>query len=365
MIEHDFKLAAVKTGAPLYREVSAPNIERFIGTAQIPMGVAGPVDVHGDHASGRFHIPMATTEGTLVASTTRGMKVINESGGARVKSLRTGGIQRTPVFEFHSIDDASEFAEIINRDWSWLVPVMESTTTHGKVIDIHAWQMNRYVCVRTSMNPGDASGQNMVSISTQQAVLAILKRFPSVKRHFLEGGFCGEKVASNASALLGRGKSVSVSVSIPEAVMRDITRADLADLPVLHQIYSTYSMWGGNNNSHCSLANTLTAMYIACGQDVATLPESHQAQNSMSYDADAKVLHWEVHIANIVAGTIGGGTGLPTQREALDIMGCYGAGKIDKFVELCAVAALANEISFWGAICSQEWIDAHASLKQR
>jgi hydroxymethylglutaryl-CoA reductase (NADPH) len=124
-------------------------------------------------------------------------------------------------------------------------------------------------------------------------------------------------------------------------------------------------MWGGGQSSHNSIANTLVAMYIACGQDVAATVESRWANNVFELDRDRNTLRWDVHIPNITAGTVGGGTGLPTQRECLDLMGCAGSGKVDKFVELCAVAALANEISFWGALCAQEWIDAHASLKSR
>ena len=129
--------------------------------------------------------------------------------------------------------------------------------------------------------------------------------------------------------------------------------------------YSNFALWSGNSNSHLSLPNALAAVFIAAGQDVATLPESTSAQNILDLDVANGVLHWDVHIPNINAGTVGGGTGLPTQRECLEIMGCHGSGKVNKFVELCAVASLANEISFWGAMCAQEWISAHAGLRSR
>lgn len=158
----------LQDGNAIYEKRSTSNIENFVGTTRVPVGLAGPVVVHGDQAKGTFYIPMATTEGTLVASTSRGMKVMNECDGVRVKVVRNGGIQRAPVFEFDTIDNAFEFTQSINDDWSWLVPIMESTTSHGKVIDIHAWQLGRIVCVRMTMDPGDASGQNMVSISGQR-----------------------------------------------------------------------------------------------------------------------------------------------------------------------------------------------------
>lgn len=349
----------------IYQELSVSNIENYVGTTRIPVGLAGPVKVLGDHAKGTFFIPMATTEGTLVASTARGMKIMNESGGVRVKVVRNGGIQRAPVFEFDNIDDAYDFTQAINDDWSWIVPVMESTTAHGKVMSIQAWQLGRMVCLRMTMDSGDASGQNMVSISAQVGVDAIVKRYPSITRYRMGGGISGEKTPSSVNTLLGRGKAVTASVTIDGEVMRRITRAEIADIPMHQQNVSNFAMWGGGQGSHNSIANTLVAMYIACGQDVAATVECRWANNIFEYDRDNDSLRWDVHIPNITAGTVGGGTGLPTQRECLELIDCHGSGKVDKFVELCAVAALANEISFWGALCAQEWIDAHASLKSR
>lgn len=349
----------------IYEELAVSNIENYVGTARIPVGIAGPVHVRGQYATGTFFIPMATTEGTLVASTARGMKVINECGGVRVKVVRNRGVQRAPVFEFETLDDAQAFNDAINNDWSWLQPVIESSTSHGKLIDVQSWQLGRVVCVRISMDPGDASGQNMVSIASKNGVDEIVRRFTTIKRHRMGGGLSGEKVSSNASTVLGRGKSITASVSIPGDVMKRITRAEIADIPRHQQIYSNFSMWGGNLNSHNSVANTLTAMYIAAGQDVAAIFESRLANNMLDYEPEKNILHWDVHIPTLTAGTVGGGTGLPTQRECLELMDCYGSGNSNKFAELCAVAALANEISFWGAMCAHEWIDAHASLKSR
>ena len=293
------------------------------------------------------------------------MKIINACGGVKVRVVRNGGIQRAPVFEFQSIDDAFAFAQSLNTEGSWLRPIMKSTTSHGKLMDIHCWQIGRMVCVRMTIDPGDASGQNMVSIAAQKGAEALVERFSTIRRFRMGGGLSGEKVPSSANTLLGRRKAVAASITIPAGIMHSITRADIADMQRLHQCYSNFALWSGKSNSHLSLTNTLTAMFIATDQDVATLPESATAQNILDYDAAQGVLHWDIPIPNVNAGTVGGGTGLPTQRECLDIMGCQGTGKVNKFVELCAVASLANEISFWGAMCAQEWISAHAGLRSR
>jgi hydroxymethylglutaryl-CoA reductase (NADPH) len=365
LFEERWAATVLQDQKDVYAAASAANVENYVGTVRIPVGLAGPVEVLGEHAQGTYFIPMATTEGTLVASTSRGMKVINESGGVRVRVVRHGGIQRAPVFEFDTLDDARAFCDSINADWSWLRPVVEATTAHGKLVDVRAWQLGRVVCVRISMDPGDASGQNMVSIAAQNGVAEISRRFPGIRRYRMAGGLSGEKEPSSVNALLGRGKAVAASVSIPGEVMRKLTRADIADVPRHHQNYSNFAMWSGALASHNSIANTLTAMYIATGQDVAAIHECRRANNVLDYDAKNNVLHWDVHIPTLTAGTIGGGTGLPTQRECLELMGCYGSGNVDRFAELCAVAALANEISFWGAVCAHEWIDAHAELRSR
>ncbi len=349
----------------LYAECAQPNIENYVGTARVPVGLAGPVSVRGDKAQGEFFIPMATTEGTLVASTSRGMKVINASGGARVRVINNGGIQRAPVFEFESMDDACDFTTELNNDWSWLVPVLESTTSHGKVIEVRCWQMARLVCMRVSMDSGDASGQNMVSIATQKAVIALREKYPIIKRHLMAGGVSGEKVASNINVLEGRGKSVVVSVQISGDVLAKITRAAMKDIVRLHSTYSNFAQLAGNSNSHHSHSNVLAAIYIATGQDPATLPEAAFAQNVLRHDVENDTLLWEASLPNVNVGTVGGGTNLPTQKECLEIMGCHGSGNVEKFAELCAVTSLANEISFWGSVCAEEWVGAHADLKHK
>lgn len=362
---HSLEDTVLQREDALYRGAAKSNIENFVGTVRVPVGIAGPVHVRGDEAKGEFYIPFATTEGTLVASTSRGMKVINESGGARVAVVSNGGIQRAPVFEFENFDQAREFTDSMNADWSWLVPVLEESTAHGKVLDVHCWQLASKVCMRVTMDSGDASGQNMVSIATANAVVAILKKYPEIVRHRMAGGLSGEKVASHVNALHGRGKNVIVSVDIPGEVMERVTRADIKDIPRLHRSCADFNLLAGSHNSHCSHSNALTAIYIATGQDPATIPEAAFAQNSIEFDEGSNTLRWEVHIPNMNVGTVGGGTGLPTQRECLEIMECYGSGMVNKFAELCAVASMANEISFWGSVCAQEWVRAHAELKKK
>lgn len=354
----------LRRDAALYEQPSRRNIERYVGTARVPVGLAGPLTIHGEHARGVFHVPMATTEGALVASTCRGMKVLTESGGVHVRVMRHGTIQRAPVFQLPDVGAAVRFAAAL-ADWAFLIPVVAGETKHGTLDDVRCFVTGRHVHVRISLRPGDAAGQNMVSIAAAACVREIAARHEGIERVWMEGGFSGEKVASGLTSALGRGRGAVASASIPADVLTRITRARAADLPMFLQVNSNASLWGGSRNNHASLINILPALYIATGQDVASVGESSVAQNTVEYIERDGILKWEVACPNLVLGTVGGGTGLPTQRECLEILGCAGPGNADKLAEICAATALANEISFLSAICANEWVSAHAALRHR
>lgn len=365
MKKFDNQLPETGRDKALYEPLVTKNIENFVGLARVPVGLAGPLLINGRFAQGEFYVPLATTEGTLVASTSRGMKVLNESGGVKTQVVREGGIQRAPVFQFATVSEAADFAQALEQDWAWLKPVVESTTKHGKLESVQTFVLGSVVHVRFSLRPGSAAGQNMVSIAALKGVEAILERYPQIQKLWMEGGFSGEKVPSNLNMLFGRGYGVVAEVEIPGRVLQTITRTNPQDLVQLFEIYVNANLWGGSKNSHASLINILPALYIATGQDVASVPESCMAQNRLVWQEKEQILLWELICPNIVAGTVGGGTGLPTQKECLELLGCAGAGQAQKFVEICAATALANEISFWSAICANEWVQAHASLKKR
>ena len=344
----------LQADADRYREPARKNVENFVGCARVPVGLAGPLVLDGEHARGTVWVPMATTEGTLEAS-----------GGVQTRVTRRGGIQRAPVLFFGDVARAQAVADALSADWAWLTPIAERSTRHGRLTDLKCFVTGRAVHVRLTMDPGNAAGQNMVSIAAAHVVEALIERFPGVERAWMEGGFSGEKVPSSLNHLLGRGRAAVASARIPADVLWRITRARAEDLPKLLQTYVNAGSWGGFHNTHASLINVLPAISIATGQDVASVPESCMAQNHMEWLPDEQVLRWEVVCPNLVAGTVGGGTHLPTQRECLEIMGCTGPDGPDRFAEICAATALANEISFWSAICADEWVAAHAGLRER
>ncbi|MCP4868549.1 MAG: hydroxymethylglutaryl-CoA reductase [Proteobacteria bacterium] len=363
----DDRFTVTAAGFATYEEASRRNVERFIGTAQVPIGLAGPLEIRGQAARGTYHVPMATTEGTIVASTCRGMRVLNDSGGCETRVTRRGGIQRAPVFRFGGYDDAIEFARRVEADWKQLAAPMEATTRHGKLTDVRCFVQGQYVHVRLSIDPGQASGQNMVSVAAAAAVELLRTWEPQAERVYMEGGLSGEKVSSNLNVLLGRGRAASARAVIPGDVLRETLRAEPSDLVELYQLYTTSNLWAGTKNSHAALINVLPAIFIATGQDVAAAPGSCMAQTLIRYDAAEDTVDWQVLCPNLVVGTVGGGTALPTQAEALASLGCAGPGEgnADALAEICAATALASEVSFLGAICAQEWVAAHAKVRKR
>ncbi len=351
--------------AELYAELARRNVERYVGTARVPVGLAGPLLVHGRHIDGEVFVPLATTEGTLVASVSRGCRVLAAAGGATARVTRVGGIQRAPVLFCEDIDTALELARNLEADWHWLEPVVAGTTRHGRLTDVRCFVHGRLCHVRLTLDPGDAAGQNMVSIAAAAVVQALHDRFPGIRRALMEGGFSGEKVPAPLNHLLGRGRAAVATAHIPADVLEQHTRARPEALVELLELYANVGGWCGYTNTHASLINILPALYIATGQDVASVPESCIAQNSFRLDPKTRTLECTVTIPNLVCGTVGGGTHLPTQRECLELMGCAGAGKVDRFAEIVAATALANELSFWGAIVADEWVAAHAKVRVR
>lgn len=355
--------SAITAHKEMYESRVTNNIENFIGLAKIPLGLAGPLLIHGEHARGEFHIPLATTEGTLVASASRGMKIMNESGGVTTRVSADRGIQRSPAFEFASFEDAQDFAARIVEDTPWFASLVETTTRVGKFLSLVPLVMGRFVHLRVTMQSGDAAGQNMVSVAVGHASAKLRERYPSIVRYFSDAGLSGEKMASHVNSLWGRGKQVSCSVTIPDEVLHKNTRARLADIVAWHSLFTnTSATIGWKGTSSPSVCNTLAALYIATGQDVASVSESSIAYTNLDYDRETARLRWEMTFPGLVVGTYGGGTHLPTQRAALEMLDCYGSGRVLRFAELVAATAMAAEISLIAAVCADEWIAAHERM---
>ena len=333
------------------------NIENFIGAAQIPIGLAGPLLVNGEHAKGDFFVPLATTEGTLVASYNRGMKLLRESGGVTV-TVVDDAMQRAPVFVFASARAALKFGAWIKENFDEIKKRSESTTKFGKLHDIQQFPASRFLYLRFNYTTGDAAGQNMIGKATKAACDWIMSVYEDVEHYQLEGGIATDKKSSWINRIHTRGKKVVAEATIPANVLQQIMRVSV------EQIFAARlrSQLGGflagvdNNGSHS--ANGITAMFIACGQDVANVAESSAA---LAYADVTKSgdYYFSITIPSLIVATYGGGTGLPTQRECLELLGCYGRDKARKFAEIVAATVLCGELSLGSAVVADEWVSSH------
>ena len=336
------------------------NVENFMGVAQVPIGLAGPVLINGEHAKGEFYIPMATSEGTLVASYNRGMRLLSESGGVRTTVVEQF-MQRSPVFILDDALKAREFGKWVGEQFEAIKGVAETTTRSGKLINIGQYSIGPLRNLRFNYTTGDAAGQNMTGKATFAACEWIKKNYPGGANYILSGNMDTDKKHSRANMLLTRGKRVVAECNIRGDLLKSLMGISAKDLFWSRQVSNAGAFLAGSANNGAHAANGLTAMFIATGQDVANVSESH-AGVTYAQLLDNGDYYWSITLTSLIVATYGGGTGLPTQRECLEMMDCYGKGKADKFAEICAAVVLAGDTSLSSAILAGDWVSSHDEL---
>lgn len=334
------------------------NVENFTGVAQIPLGFAGPLTVNGEHARDDFLIPLATTEGTLVASYNRGMKVCNLSGGVK-STVVDDAMQRAPVFVFEDAREARDFTHWVDDHTDAIREEAESTSSVAKLLHIDQYLSNNFAYLRFNYETGDAAGQNMVGRATFTACGWIIDQYPDEVQHFyLESNFATDKKASQVNVMNTRGKRVTAEATIDREALIQHMRVEPESLHYHWNVSTVGAFLSGANNNGAHSPNAITALFIATGQDVANVSES-SAGVLYTNITDEGNLYISLTIPSLIVATYGGGTGLPTQRECLEVMNCYGKGKVKKFAEVVAGAALAGELSLGAAISSSDWVSSH------
>jgi hydroxymethylglutaryl-CoA reductase (NADPH) len=334
------------------------NIENFTGVAQVPIGFAGPLLVDGEHAQGEFYVPLATAEGTLVASYNRGMRLLYEAGGVKTTVL-DDRMQRAPAFLFESAREARAFAQWLRDAFEEIKRAAEATTRSGKLQDIEQYSASRILFTRFNYTTGDAAGQNLTGKATQAACEWIQSNYPNgMERYFLESNFATDKKSSQVNMLRTRGKRVVAEATIPRDLIKRLMHADVDLLWRARLVSNLGGFMSGVNNNGAHSANGITAIFIATGQDVANVAESSAAFN-FSEVLPGGDYYVSITIPSLIVATYGGGTGLATQRECLELLGCYGKDKVRKFAEIVAATVLCGELSLGSAIVAEEWVKAH------
>ncbi len=341
---------------------SVKNCENMIGVVQIPLGVAGPLEIKSSLQKRKIFVPLATTEGALVASVNRGSKAITESGGANVVSKKIG-ITRAPVFVVENIGRGEETIEWVKDNINEIKKIAEETSSHLKLLDIKSWMVGRNLFLRFKFDSQDAMGMNMATIACTLAADLIEKK-TKAKLVSISGNMCVDKKANVLNIIEGRGIQVWADCVLPAEIVEKVLKTTLEKFVdvVARKVYLG-SILSGSIGANAHAANVLAAIFLACGQDVAHITEVSSVITTAEILKQG--LYISVFLPDLVVGTIGGGTSLATQQEALNILGVFGGDNgrnSQKLAEIIGGAVLAGEISLIASLSINSLACSHRKL---
>ncbi len=335
-------------------------IENHVGFMHLPLAIAGPLLINGTYARGEFYIPLCTLEGTLTISMTRGLFLTHLSGGIKTNHIKQE-LSRSPIFIFKDIDNLKPFISWVNENFDEIKREAETTTSYGKLLRIDKYPSQNSVILDFVYNTGEASGQNMVTMATHKACKYIIENYKcdTGYRYYIESNFNGDKNPAYKSLLLGRSHYVVASALIEGRFLRRILRVNAKDYVDGWIQCTRGSQEAGIFGMNMHVANALTAIYLATGQDVASVVEN--SGGIISYEVrNSGDLYATLTMPSITVGTIGGGTRLKQARKNLELLGCIGNNSSKKLAEIICACALALELSLGGAIVSDEFAFSHA-----
>lgn len=345
-------------------EILVGNIENFIGMALVPTGIIGPVKVNGSQAKGEFTVPLSTTEGALVASYNRGAKACFEAGGVTSVCVAQG-VQRSPVFKFRNLDELLACVDWIGSETEALRKITSGTSRFAKLQQVRTNIEGNHLTVTFEFTTGDASGQNMVTFCTDKICGYIIENAPVKPQFwFIEGNYSGDKKATSLSFSHVRGKKVVAEIVLPKPIVEKTLKSSAEAMAEYWRSSTLGVVQSGSIGAQGHYANGLAALFIATGQDVACVSESAVGITRMEALADGS-LYASVTLPGLIVGTVGGGTSLPTQKEALQLMDCYGEGKAVKFAEIVGAVILAGELSIAAALSAGHFSSAHQKLGRK
>lgn len=333
------------------------NCENFMGVAQIPIGLAGPLKVNGQYAKGEFYVPLATSEGTLVASYNRGMRLSRQCGGITT-TVVDEAMNRAPVFCFDSAREAQKFGRWLKDNFAEVKAKAEATDPFCRLKLIEQYAVGKLLYTRFDYLTGDAAGQNMVGKATFAVSEWLKSTHPDILAYYLSGNIDTDKKHSFMNSLHTRGKRVIAEVTIPAEAYINISKTITSEMFRVRNIANTGAILAGSNNNGQHAANGITAMFIACGMDVANVAESSAAILYSDLLPDGSY-YYSITIPSLIVGTFGGGTALPTQTECRKILGCDGKDTANKLAEIVAATVLCGEISLGAAIIGKDWVSSH------
>jgi len=361
-LEHTTSVELPELGRRLETaETLQGQVENYVGVVRVPVGIAGPLLVHGAHATGRFQIPLATTEGTLVLAVSQGARAISAAGGAKVyaEAPRTS---RAPLFVFPCAADARTAAQWAQGHIADLRSCVGTTTTHGRLVELEPWFIGRRLVLQFHFDTADAAGQNMVTLATDAACqwLRAQAPFANVESFSIETNVSHDKKLTATLGGRHRGRHVTAEVMIPRDVVKRYLRTTPEALARVAREGVYASAISGVVGAQAQFANVLAALLLATGQDVATIVESGTGLTVIETTAGGD-LYASITIPSLILGTVGGGTRLPSQRECLSVLGCTDDGSAARLAEIAGGAVLAGELALVASLATDTFAQAHAT----
>jgi hydroxymethylglutaryl-CoA reductase (NADPH) len=363
LLQNGFKIESISRHFLDHQSIQN-NIESFIGTVEIPLGIVGPLLFNEDDKPEFVYTAAGTLEGALVASMNRGAKAICMSNGFSAKVMHQKMI-RAPLFILKNVFDATLFETWIKNNFSEIKNVAEKYSNHAKLNSLFTNVIGNNAHVKFVYTTGDASGQNMTTTCTWHAMLWIVEAFQKetgieVPHFVIEGNGSSDKKASQFMIDHGRGMCVLAECFIEESIIKKVLRTSSEDIYRCFAPSVELAKLDGMLGFNINVANAVAAIFVATGQDLASIHES--SIGILNITKKENGLSLQLTLPSLVIGTVGGGTGIEKQNEALRIMDCSGSGKVERFAKLIAGFALSLEISTYSAIVSGEFAKAHEKL---
>jgi hydroxymethylglutaryl-CoA reductase (NADPH) len=345
---------------------SKRNCENFIGVAQVPMGVVGPLSVRGKHVDGDVWVPLATTEAALVASTNRGCSALRAAGGAVVR-VEDVGMTRAPVFRTSGIVQTQQFLQWIQDHEEEVRQVTEATSRHLRLLEVRPYAFGTTVFLRFRFDSGDAMGMNMATIACDRVVNDLIEPATGVPCIGLSGNYCVDKKPAHINFQEGRGKRIYAEVLLEAPILHHQLKTNARDLvEVQYRKNLLGSIAAGSLGFNAHYANVLSAFFIATGQDPAHVVEGSMGITCIEPRGPESVFA-SVFLPDVPLGAVGGGTQLETQREALAMLGVSPdperrGDAVMRLAEIVGAVVLAGELSLMAAFTSQDLARAHEKL---
>ncbi|KAL9898076.1 3-hydroxy-3-methylglutaryl-coenzyme A reductase [Glossina fuscipes] len=345
-----------------YRHVMNACCENVLGYVSIPVGYAGPLMLDG----AKYFVPMATTEGALVASTNRGCKALSVKGVTSY--VEDVGMTRAPCVRFSSISRALEARAWIKQNYQRIKTEFDSTSRFGRLKDCDPKMDGDTIYIRFVALTGDAMGMNMVSKGAEMALECIKREFPDMEIISLSGNYCCDKKPAAINWINGRGKFVVTECIIPAQTLRNILKTDAKTLvecnKLKNMLGSALAGSIGGNNAHA--ANMVTAVFLATGQDPAQNVTSSNCSTRMACRGESNEdLYMTCTMPSLEVGTVGGGTCLPAQGACLDLLGVRGSNRNNpgdnakKLAQIVCATVMAGELSLMAALVNSDLVKSH------